>query len=183
MTDFLPDGYTDIPSTRDNYMKLQDGLNRLRVLSSAIVGWEGWKTQADGSKKPIRRRMEQPLSVTEIDDEERVNHFWAFCVWNYQAERVQILEITQKGIQTAIKGLAKDQDWGSPKNYDLVIEKTGKLLETRYQVTPKPSKKLDEGIIATYEAMNINLDALYDGLDPFADNATQIADAAEKAGL
>lgn len=166
MNNFLPTDY-EVPDKAGNYMKLQDGANRIRILGSAIVGWEGWKTQKDGSKKPVRKRLSEQFPMSEVDDEDRVKHFWAFPVWNYQEERVQILELTQKSIQKAIKALVADEDWGTPTGYDLVITRSGQKLETEYQVQPKPAKELDKEITKQYNEMNINLEALFENGDPF----------------
>lgn len=163
---FLPEDY-NVPNKPGNYVKLQDGENRFRILASPILGWESWENTPDGGRKPVRRRMDKPFQSDEVEDPEKVKHFWAMPVWNYQDERVQILEVTQKGIQKSLRALAKDEDWGSPMGYDIVITKSGQKLDTEYQVNPKPQKKLDEGIVAMYEGMNINLDALYAGDDPF----------------
>lgn len=164
--DFLPNNY-ELPQKAGNYMRFQDGANRFRILASPIIGWEGWKIQPDGSNKPVRKRMNETISVNEVDDQDRVKHFWAMPVYNYNEDKIQILEITQKGIQKSIKALVADEDWGSPLNYDLVITKTGQKLETEYQVQPKPAKKLDEGILVAFRDMNIKLEALFDGADPF----------------
>lgn len=145
-------------------MKLQQGANRIRILGSAVVGYEGWK-----DNKPVRKRMNEAIPMSEVDDVDRVKHFWAFPVWNYEAEQVQILEITQKGIQKAIKALVADSDWGDPKNYDLVITRSGEKLDTEYSVQPKPTKKLDEAIEQIYNDTPINLEALFTNGDPFAE--------------
>lgn len=164
---FLPKDY-EVPQKPGNYMKLLDGENRFRVLASPILGWKAWQTTPDGGRKPIRRRMDKPFQTDEVEEPEQIKHFWVMPVWNYRDERVQILEITQKSIQKSLRALAKDEDWGSPFGYDIVVTKTGQKLETEYQVNPKPHKKLDPGIIAMYEGMDIRLEALYDGQDPFA---------------
>ena len=58
MTDkFLPDGY-ETPETPSNYMELSEGLNSLRVLSRAVVGYEWWTESPEGQKKPVRVRTE-----------------------------------------------------------------------------------------------------------------------------
>lgn len=163
---FLPDEY-EVPQKAGSYMKFMDGVNRLRILNSPILGWEYWKTEADGTRKPVRKRMTDKIITADVEDEEQVKHFWAMPVFNYQEEKVQILEITQKSIQKAIKALAKDKDWGTPLGYDLVVTKTGQKLETEYQVQPKPAKPLDSAITKQYQSMNINLNALYEGEDPF----------------
>jgi len=112
--------------------------------------------------------MEHKQDVSEIGDEPK--HFWAFVVWNYKDEKVQILEVTQKGIMKAIRNLVNDEDWGDPKNYDLVVTREGEGLETEYSVNPKPKTELDKGIQVFYKDLNINLEALFDGDDPFSTN-------------
>jgi hypothetical protein len=183
MNDFLPTNY-EVPTKSGSYMRFTDGINRIRILGSAIVGWEGWKTQNDGSRKPIRKRMGESLSATDVDDEQ-IKHFWAMPVYNYQEEKIQILEITQKSIQKAIKALVADKDWGSPIHYDLVITKTGQKLDTEYQVQPKPAKPLTDGILRVYKDMEIHLEHLYEGKDPFESlgSSDDIADSAARAGL
>jgi len=163
---FFPEGY-EIPDASTGYMKFKQGENKFRVLGSMIMGWETW-IEEEGNKKPLRKPMEEPFSTNEVDDPTQIKHFWAFPVWNYQEDRVQILEITQKGIMKSLKALVKDNDWGDPKKYDIVITREGERLETEYQVNPKPKTKLDEGINRFYKDLEINLDALYKGDDPFA---------------
>ena len=82
-----------------DYMRLEQGENKFRVIGSDddtpnpgfIQGMLGWTIDAEGKKKPIRwkRDAEQP------DHEYRENPrlFWAFLVWNYSADRLQVLEL------------------------------------------------------------------------------------------
>ncbi len=158
----------EIPSKTGGYMKFSQPESVFRILSKPITGWLGWKTQPDGSRKPVRKHADESIAMNEIDDEENVKFFWSMVVWDYQTEAVEILEITQKSIQKAIKAIASDKDWGSPLLYDLKVSKTGEKLETRYTVQPKPAKPLDKAIEQLYQDMQINLDALYDGADPFS---------------
>lgn len=181
--EFLPSGY-DVPQKGGNYMKFQEGENRFRVLCSPVIGYEWWEDRTDGSRKPVRVDMDTKIPVSTVDPDS-VKHFWAMCVWNYKEEKVQILEITQKGLQKSIKSLASDEDWGSPINYDLVVTKTGQKLDTEYTLQPKPAKKLDEGIKQLFQDMNIDLTALFRGEDPFNSQASadSVANAAVAAGL
>ena len=166
MNDFLPQGY-EAPKNAGNYMKLQDGLNRLRILGSAIVGWEYWVEDKEGKAKPVRSK-EAPNGIPADSREgAKPKHFWAIPVWNYDADAVQILEITQSTIQDAIRTLAEDNEWGDPKNYDLKITRSGKDLETKYQVSPAPAAPLAEVVAAAWKATTLNLEALYENGDPF----------------
>lgn len=157
----LPQNYELPKSTSSGYMKLQDGENRFRVLSEAIVGWEDWQ-----DKKPLRFQLhEKPLKP--IDDKKPVKHFWAFIVWNVLEEKIQILQITQKSIQKKIEELLKDEDWGSPLHYDIKISRKGEGIDTEYNINPAPHKPLSNEILQAFKDKPINLEALFYGLDPF----------------
>lgn len=159
--DFLPQGY-EPPQGNSNYMKILKGENRIRILSKPIIGWLDWK-----ENKPLRFEMNNKPSAP-VDPTKKIKHFWAFCVWNYAEKKVQILEVTQASIQSKINALSKDEDWGSPLNYDLKIIRTGEDMSTSYEVNPVPSKPIDTAIAIEYSAMIIDLNALYKGEDPFA---------------
>jgi stage V sporulation protein SpoVS len=164
MSDFLPNDY-EVPQKAGNYMKLVDGENRFRILTSPILGYEWWEQDGE-TRKPVRVRMNDKITTTP--ESEKAKHFWAMAVYNYNQEAIQILEITQATIQKAIKALAKDSDWGSPLGYDLVVTRSGKELNTEYTVNPKPAKELDKTVAEKFKQTSINLNALYDGEDPFA---------------
>jgi len=159
-----------VPKTIGSYMKFnKEGDFRFRVLSDYIVGWESWV-----DKKPIRWEgdYENPPSPDDIDskggDPEKIKHFWAFIVWNYEDEAVQILEITQKTIMRSLIKYHQDEDWGDFKEYDIVVSRSGMLLEdTEYSTIPKPKKPVASDIKEAYAKKPIDLTALYRGADPF----------------
>lgn len=164
---FLPDGYK-VPVT-GGYYKLQDGENTFRVMTSAVVGFVYWNIEG----KPVRSRT--PIQGTPADirldkegKPERIKHFWAFAVWNADAQQVQVLELTQKSVMDGIKALVDNKKWGDPKSYDISVTRTGSGLDTEYQVMPNPHSPLPEGAIAALKAKPVNLEALYSGGDVFA---------------
>ena len=75
--------------------------------------------------------------------------------------------------------LAKDEDWGDPRKYDLKIVRNGEGLETSYAMTPSPHKKLAAEIIEAFKNTTVDMSALYRGEDPFAESA-QEEDAPEE---
>lgn len=164
---FLPQGYESIP-TNSNYLKFEDGENPFRVLSSAIVGFEYWNT----NNKPVRSKTSWNTIPDDIKYDEdgrfRINHFWAFVVWNYNEKKVQVLEITQKKIMKALKALVDNPQWGDPKGYDITVTKSGKGFDTDYVTMPSPHSELDPEIASIYSNTQINLEALYSGKDPFS---------------
>lgn len=161
--DFLPNDYTT-PSSGGGYMKLQQGDNRIRILSKPIIGWLDWED--DGQKKtphrfPMDKKPSKPLGKNPI------RHFWALLVFDYSDNLPKILEITQSVIQNAITDLARDKDWGAPFYYDIKISKKGDGLNTKYTINPSPKKPIDPD----HEKLAIDkpcyLPALFLGNDPW----------------
>jgi hypothetical protein len=155
---FLPEDYKGVPDT-SNYMRFEDGRNRFRILGSAIVGMEYWKT-VDKKRTPFRIRMNESVdqSVLEVNPKtgkpDQPKHFWAFVVYNCVAEKIQILEITQKTVMNGIKALIDSEDWGDPKEYDIMVTKEGKELETNYSVMPSPKKMVLPDVTNQYSKID-----------------------------
>ena len=158
---FLPKNY-QAPKTSGFYMKLQDGENKIRILSQPVIGWEDWI-----EKKPVRFKMDEKPKQP-FDAKSPVRHFWAFIVWNYAEEQIQVLHVTQATIRSSIEALCKDEDWGDPFFYDIKIIRKGEELKTEYMVNPLPHKSLSENIKAAFEARPCNLEAMFDNADPFS---------------
>src|SRR3990167_4285809 len=160
-----------IPAGSSNYLKFNKPETTFRILDEPIMGTLGWF-----NRKPIRKRIGEAINVSEVDDPSEIKYFWAMPVFDYEDKEIKILEITQKSILKAIKSYANDEDYGNPTGYDIKVTGTGEGLERRYLVTPKPPKKLDPAIIQLYKDMEINLDALFDGDDPFKVSAKKEKD-------
>jgi len=163
MKDFFPTEDYKIPET-SNYMRLTEGEHTFRALSSAIIGYEYFTKE----NKPVRSRELFDEIPDDIKKDGRISHFWAFIVWNYDAKRLQILEITQKTIQTPLKALIDNEKWGSPLTYDITITREGTTKnDTVYAVMPNPHTIVEEEIKEIYENANIKLEKLYDNGNPF----------------
>lgn len=163
MSNFLPSDYK-IQDTSGNYMRFQPGLNQIRILGSAVVGWEYFNQD----NKPVRSREPFEEYPSDIKRDGKVKQFWAFPVWNYQQKRVQVLELTQKTIMVGVKSLVDNPKWGDPTMYDIAITKVGDGMDTEYSVQGEPPiGKAEASILALYRAKPINLEALFDGKDPF----------------
>lgn len=172
---FLPEGY-QIPSN-SQYMKFENGVNTFRVLDKPIIGMEFWTSQTNdkGETKrvPNRRKMGEVIKMTELEVNpesgkiDAPQHFWAMPVWNYKEKSVQILEIKQKTVLEAIKSYIDNPKWGSPTQYDIVVTKSGEKLTTKYIVDHDPKEEISKEIVQEYKDMNINLEALFEGKDPF----------------
>lgn len=166
--EFLPKDYDGVPEPQSGYMKFLQGENKFRVLSPAITGYEFWNTD----NKPVRSK-EFPKDTPDIridDDgkESKTKHFWAMIVWNYTEERVQILHITQVTILRQLEAYVNEPDLGNPCGYDIKVTRKGEKFDTEYTVIALPPKDVTEDILKLYKAIQINLQALYSGEDPFS---------------
>ena len=164
--EFIPENY-EVPS-ESRYMRFEQGSNKFRILSKPIMGYEFWNEGKDGNRVPLRFKMDEQIPVEKLDEPENGKHFWAMVVWNFKHERVQILEITQKGILRTLRGLAQDPEWGSPLKYNITVNRKGESLQTQYDTVPNPPSDAPEVALEQLKQMNINLEALFSGDDPFS---------------
>lgn len=156
---FLPTGYEVPKNTGDYLNKFPEGKTAFRILSPAITGYQYWNKE----KKPIRSPEPWDERPDDMQEGGLVRHFWAFVVWNYDAKKVQIMELTQKTIMGPIKEYFENKKWGDPTKYDLVVSRTGKdLNDTEYTVIAEPHSPAPE-----IDISHINLQALFKGEDPF----------------
>ena len=180
---FLPSDYS-VPASGGNYLtlsKLPEGDKNIRILSSAVIGYEYWTTE----NKPVRSIT--PFTATpgaKLNDKGKVDikHFWAFVVLDvdeFDAKKkddktesfIKVLEVTQKSIQNAIMSFVNNSKWGNPTGYDLTINKTGQQILTRYTVVPSPHSDVDKEVEKAYKEMNIKLENLFDDESPFEGSA------------
>ena len=159
-SDFLPQDY-EIPTKP--YFKFVQGDNIVRILDSPIMGYEYFNTDS----KPVRQKEAFEEMPSDIKQGGTVKHFWAMKIWNYKTGRIEVMEITQKGILTSIKSLAENPKWGTPLGYDICIKKEGDGLKTEYTVMPEPKSEITEQQELAYVDTYVNLEALYTNGDPF----------------
>ena len=176
---FLPQDYK-APEKTSRYMKFKQGINRFRILSPAIVGYEYWTKE----NKPVRSREEWEFIPQDIKLEvsgpnkgmpTRISHFWSFVVWNYEAKEVekgkfqgaiQILHITQSSIQSQIK-TGIDLRKGNATNNDIGVNREGEGFDTEYSVQFADPSPVPAEAEEAFKREKINLDALFTGEDPF----------------
>lgn len=91
-------------------------------------------------------------------------------VYDFSDKKIKIWECTQRSIKQAIEWLVNDEDFGSPLEYPIKITRSGKDLETRYAVKPLGKEILAPEIASAYFDLGINLEKLFQWLDPFAND-------------
>lgn len=163
--DFVPDDV--VSSGSANYLnpsKFEIGATEFRCITKPITGWEEWIEDGD-AKKPVRSQINEKPETT--DDENPPKKFMAMAVIDRADGEAKILQITQQSIIKRIKELAANKAWGNPFSYDLSIGKSGAGLKTRYTVDAIPKKPLEKSLIAAAMDKPCNLDAMFDGADPW----------------
>lgn len=177
---FFEQGH-EIPDKRNQFMKFVQGKNRIRFISNPVSGFVffGKVKRDDGTEsvKPYRRReSEGEFSLEEMinrdvrmkpDGEiEGQKYFVMGLVYNYQKEKLQVLEITQKSILKALKSYVESEEYGHPSGYDLTIEKKGDGLNTEYTVVVSPPKPLSAEIENLIGETSCDLQKIFDGEYP-----------------
>ena len=150
----------------------------------SVAGWEAWCDSQDGAKRIPIRFSEEP---TRDDLEQRAAEqgavvgdatarpFFAFVVWNYDLEAVQVFQFSQQSLaRPLIEALSDEEIEAEVTLYDFVISATGSGREKRYGVLPMPGKRrtpaVDKKIAAAWEAVvekGFDLSVLLTGGDPF----------------
>lgn len=174
---FVPENYRE-PSSSDNYMKLKQGDNKIRIMSSLVMGWEDWTIGEN--PKPVRFKYDQKPEKPN-DPKRPIKLFWAFVVWNYAESKLQVLHVTQASIRRPILKICQDKDWGSPLNYDLKISRSGEELKTEYAVVPSPHAPVPPMAKKAMAQTKVDLNALFENKDPFDTSYAKFAEFTPKA--
>ena len=171
---FLPKDYERPSTGNDRYFRLEDGdTKKIRILGSfedgtGIMGWQGWKTDDEGNRKPLRS-IEDEKGTTQAKSEENVKFFWALPVYHYEDESLKVWEITQKTIRDQITALAADEDFGNPNHYDIKVSRTGDGFDTVYNIKPLPKSEFSKEVQSVIDTglIHIKMKELFTGGDPF----------------
>jgi len=158
---YMPKGQ-EIPQTSNNYLKFEDGDNKVRILDEAITGYK-FQTVDDVWHKTREMPKIEIGKVKEDMFGGKIKFFSACPVWSYRDEEIKLMELTQISIMRAIEGYDQDPEWGDVQGYDLNIVRGKDGGKTAYAVKPSPNKsKISADILEKYndkkEELKINFD-------------------------
>lgn len=153
-----------------NPSKLEQGKElRIRFVRPGITGFGGWTIE----KKPIRFEFHPEVLPANLAPDLKGNvglkRFIAGLVYDYAAEDFKILELTQRTLMEQLYKYAKDSDYGDPLGYDIKLTREGEKMDTKYSLVAAPPKTLEKAIAEAAAKVQCNLNALFDGGDPFAE--------------
>jgi hypothetical protein len=147
-----------------------EGELRLRLFGTGVSGFEGWTDE----NKPVRWELkptELPSNIKVREGQTPLKRFIAIVVYDYSSQDFKILQMTQKTLMEQLFKYVKDEEYGDATQYDIKISKTGEGMKTEYTLLAAPPRPVAKDIQAAYEkdGVRINLQALFDGDDPFAE--------------
>lgn len=122
----------------NDFMKLEEGSNVVRIFTKPYQFYTVWTTDATGKQRKIRSAVENcPL----VQRGEKPSARWYVGVLNRKNGRPSILEIGPQ-IYKQVLGLRKKANWGDPRAYDIDIERQPKGSQPLYVVAPEPKQPL-----------------------------------------
>ena len=154
----------------------------------SLAGFEAWVSSRDGSKRmPLRFGQDPTRSDLEaraadegavVDADTVAKPFYAFAVYNYEAEAVQVFQFSQVSLAgPIIDALSDEEVEAEPHLYDFVLSATStgpEKRDKRYSVLPVPGRRrkadADKVVAAAWEAVvekGFDLSVLLSGGDPF----------------
>ena len=167
------------------FFRPEKGESKVRILTTAKVGWEGWY-----NNKPVRFPHDYNITADEyatLDKQEfnadraKWKQFAVCLVWNYAEEKVQIWQFHQKAIINELMNLANDPDWGDVTKYDIKIKREGEALETKYYITPTSAKELTKEVKEAVEKSDVKADFVFED-SKNKDNVNTFKDAVKASG-
>jgi len=132
------DDWGDADLGGNDFMKLEEGSNIVRVATKPYQFYTVWTEDATGKQRKIRSAVENcPL----VQRGEKPSARWYVGVVSRKTGKPSILEIGPQ-IYKQVLGLRKKEAWGDPRAYDLDIERQPKGSQPLYIVSPLPKSGL-----------------------------------------
>ena len=191
---FIPEKYASHisgdSSSRDGYLNPSkvkaNGSVRFALLANEpFCFWECWGEATDGSLRPFRFEDEPNAADIETamgqDYQRRLNRegtgpepvklAMAAPIYNFELERIQVLSLSQKGLQKELQQTSQMEDYEDMTAWDFVLTKEATVSPDMYGLRPAPRKsstqpKIDAAWSAAQEA-GFDITRLLTGGNPF----------------
>ena len=133
------DDWGDADLGGNDFMKLEEGNNVVRIFTKPYQFYTVWTTDATGKQRKVRSAVENcPL----VQRGEKPTARWYVGVLDRRnGGRPSILEVGPQ-IFKQVLGLRKKGTWGDPRAYDIDVERQPKGSQPLYIVSPEPKAAL-----------------------------------------
>ena len=146
-------------SGSSDFIKLEQGDTKVRVMGNATQFYIHWVENANGQKKKFVSPVSDPTLVRKLDDAGfKRKQRWLVKVFDYSTRSFKIVEIGAQ-VFSGIQTLYRDEDWGPVTRYDIKISRGKPGTQPLYRVTPSGSKtQLPEELKEQYRSFNDRVD-------------------------
>jgi len=160
---FIPKEHSDAfkggGSSRNDYLSPSkvkaDGQVRFAILANEpLCYFEVWGEDETGKGKPFRFAAE--ASADDIEQEMGANYrrrlkddgteepqkfAIAMPIYNFDIKRVQVLSMTQKGLQKELDEISQVEEYSDMTEWDFIMTKAATVSPDMYGLRPVPRKK------------------------------------------
>ena len=159
---FIPKEHSDAfkgGGSRNDYLSPSkvkaDGQVRFAILANEpLCYFEVWGEDETGKGKPFRfaaeasaEEIEQEMGAnyrrrTKDDGTEEPQKFAiAMPIYNFDIKRIQVLSMTQKGLQKELDEISQVEEYSDMTEWDFVMTKSATVSPDMYGLRPVPRKK------------------------------------------
>lgn len=159
---FIPKQHSDAlkaGGSRNDYLSPSkvkaDGQVRFAILANEpLCYFEVWGEDETGKGKPFR--FAEEANADEIEQEMGANYTrrckddgteepqkfaLAMPIYNFDVKRIQVLSITQKGLQKELDEISQVEEYGDMTEWDFIMTKAATVSPDMYGLRPVPRKK------------------------------------------
>lgn len=120
----------------NDFMRLEQGSNKVRVFTNPFQFIVHWSKDATGANRKIKCAVENcPLCRKGV----KAQYRWFLGVIDRKTGQTKILEISSQ-IYLGIKNYVSNPDWGDVKMYDIDVTRGAPNTNPLYTVMPSPNK-------------------------------------------
>lgn len=120
---------------KSDFMKLEAGDNKVRVLSAPQQHGVHWVNDETGKSRKVNCATSGCPVCLRNQDGDKPKASWILKVFNRKEGRVMLLEIGTQ-IFKGIRELVENKDWGPVSEYDITIKRGAPGAQPLYTVIP-----------------------------------------------
>ena len=148
----------DTGAPKNDYMRLEEGENVVRVMGNPVQYYVHWITTTDGSKRKIVSPIDSMALVSRLEDAGfKRKATWIVKVLDRKDESFKVLEVGSQ-IYNGIRSLYNNTKWGKVTDYDISIMRGPKGSQPLYSVQPNPKEKIDPALKGKFVEFSSRVD-------------------------
>ena len=148
----------DTGSPKNDFMRLEEGENLVRVMGNPVQFYIHWVTTNEGAKRKVVSPIDSMALVQRLEDAGYKRQTrWMVKVLDRSDEGFKVLEVGSQ-IYNGIRALFNNPKWGKVTGYDISIIRGPKGSQPLYNVTPNPKETIDPSLKSKFVEFNTRMD-------------------------